>query len=126
MTVIIYHNPRCSKSREALNLLRERGIEPRIIEYLKDPPAAETLRHILGMLGCSALDLVRAKEDAFAKAGLSASSSRDEIIQAIHERPELLQRPIIVRDRQAVIGRPPSNVLSLLETTPARVKGNHV
>ena len=115
MTVIIYHNPRCSKSRQALELLRERGLEPHIIEYLKTPPDAATLRALLGMLGCPARDLLRRGEEAFSSLGLAARLDDDDaLIAAMLEHPVLIERPVIVVGERAVIARPPEKLLALL------------
>lgn len=115
MTAIIYHNPRCSKSRQALELLRERGIEARVIEYLKTPPDAATLRALLRMLGCPARDLLRRGEEAFASLGLAARLDDDDaLIAAMVDHPELIERPVIVIGERAVIGRPPEKILALL------------
>lgn len=115
MTAIIYHNPRCSKSRQAIELLRERGIEPQVVEYLKTPPDATTLRGLLRMLGCPARDLLRRGEEAYAELGLAARLEDDDaVISAMVERPVLIERPVIVVGGRAVIGRPPEKLLTLL------------
>jgi len=116
VTAIIYHNPRCSKSRQALELLRERGIEPHIVEYLKTPPDAATLRGLLRSLGCPARDLLRRGEEAYAALGLAARLDDDAaLIAAMVEHPVLIERPVIVVGERAVIGRPPGKLLALLE-----------
>jgi arsenate reductase len=112
--VTIYHNPRCTKSRETLALLKEHGIEPRIVEYLKDPPTKEEVKSIIEMLGGNTAALVRTKEPAYKNSGLSAKSSADDIARAIAKEPILLERPIVVHGKKAAIGRPPENVLSIL------------
>lgn len=112
--VTIYHNPRCTKSRETLALLKERGIVPAVVEYLKDPPSREELTSIITMLG-SAAPLVRTKEPAYKTSGLSAASSAEEIARAIAKEPILLERPVVVCGKKAAIGRPPENVLSILD-----------
>lgn len=109
----IFHNPRCSKSRQALALLRERGEEPEIIEYLKTPLNKAALRELLAKLRLSAHEILRTKEDAYGECGLSLESTEAEILTAIEQQPILLERPIIVKDGNAVIGRPPENVLGL-------------
>lgn len=116
MNVTIYHNPRCSKSRETLALLRNRGIEPTIVEYLKDPPDSTTLVRLLRALNLSPRALLRKGEDAYRDLGLD-DPSLDEaaVIDAMVEHPALIERPIvIVDDKRAVIGRPPERVLDLL------------
>lgn len=113
---IIYHNPRCSKSRRALELLRERGLEPTVIEYLKTPPDAATLRGLLAMLGLPARDLLRRGEAACAELGLADSLDDDEtLLAAMVAHPVLIERPIVVVDGRAVLGRPPERILALLE-----------
>jgi arsenate reductase len=113
--VTIYHNPRCSKSRQTLDLLRQRGIEPEIIDYLKTPPSADTLRDLLQLLRIAPMDLIRRKESEFAEAGLDgAQISDDEIIQAMILYPRLIERPIVVANGRAAIGRPPERVLDIL------------
>lgn len=112
----IYHNPRCSKSRATLELLRTRGIEPEIIEYLKTPPAAEALKALLGKLGLEPRDIVRTGEAEFKAAGIDLSAADDDTIVAlIADRPKILQRPIVETERAARIGRPPEQVLELFE-----------
>ncbi len=114
MSVRIYHNPRCSKSRQTLELIEQAGVTPEIVLYLENPPSEEELRTLLGMLGGDAHDMLRSKEDEYALAGLSRDSSETAIIAAIHKYPRLLERPIVVKGNRAVIGRPPENVNSLL------------
>ena len=111
---IIYHNPRCSKSRQALALLRDRGIEPEIIEYLKSPPTADEIKELVAVLGIEPHDLLRAKEAPYAELGLSTASSLDEIASAIASEPLLLERPIVVRGKRAIIARPPERVDDIL------------
>ena len=113
-TITIYHNPRCSKSRQTLALLEENGVQPEVVEYLRDPLDGDTLRDVLGKLGCSAHDIVRTKEAEYTEAGLSAESSEESVMEALQRYPKLLERPIVVRGTKAVIGRPPENVLDLL------------
>jgi|TARA_B110000495_G_C22460019_1_gene286382 arsenate reductase len=112
--MIIYHNPRCSKSRQALALLRENGVEPEVIEYLKTPPTKSALRDLLRKLDLSAHDILRAKEDEYKKLGLSPDTAENKILTAIAANPILLERPIIIKGNRALIGRPPENVLELL------------
>lgn len=112
--ITIYHNPRCSKSRRTLELLRRNGVEPDIVEYLKDPVSLEGLRRLLKALKCPASALVRSQEAEYAEAGLDADSADDSILDAIVQYPKLLERPIVVKGDRAVMGRPPENVLDLL------------
>lgn len=112
--VVIYHNPRCSKSRAALELLQDNGVEPVVVEYLKMPPERREFVRILGMLGMQAKDLVRTKEKVYKELGLSADSSEKELIEAMIEHPILIERPIVVKGDRAALGRPPENVLAIL------------
>ena len=111
----LYHNPRCSKSRDALNLLREQGIEPEIILYLETPPDAKTLKSLLSALGISPRELLRKGEDDYKTLGLADTTLSDSaLINAMVAHPKLIERPIAIKDGKAVIGRPPENVLQLL------------
>jgi arsenate reductase len=115
MPVTIYHNPRCSKSREALSLLRDHGVEPEVVEYLKDPPSAETLSDLLTRLGLEPRALMRRKEPEYTELGLDDPSlSRDALIAAMVAHPRLIERPIVVKDGRAALGRPPQAVLEIL------------
>ena len=112
----LYHNPRCSKSRGTLELLRERGIEPRVIAYLDTPPSTDELRGLLEMLDLAARDLLRTGEAEYAELGLAdTGKSEDELIEAMASHPRLIERPIFVHGGRAVIGRPPERVLDLLD-----------
>lgn len=114
-TVTIYHNPKCSKSRETLTLLRTKGIEPTIIEYLKHPPTASELKHILKQLGIPPRDLLRKNELEYKAAGLDNQTLSDQaIIAAMVAHPKLIERPIVVTETQAALGRPPEDVLKIL------------
>ncbi|MGH7047812.1 MAG: arsenate reductase (glutaredoxin) [Stellaceae bacterium] len=113
MPVTMYHNPRCATSRRTLALLRERGIEPEIIEYLKTPPPAAELKRILGQLGMPAAKLLRKKEAA--AAGIDAKGlSEDALIAAMVAHPIVIERPIVLSGTKAALGRPPEAVLSVL------------
>lgn len=113
--ITIYHNPRCSKSRQTLALLREHGVEPRIVEYLKTPPEPDEIRDLLDRLAMAPRELLRSGEAAFRELGLGDESIDDErIIAAMHRHPKLIQRPIVVAGERAAIGRPPEAVLDLL------------
>ena len=115
MEVIIYHNPRCSKSRETLALLAARGITPTVIEYLATPPSAAELRTLLAALGMRARALVRDKEAAWAECGLEDDADEARIIDAMVAHPALIERPIVVRGTRAVLGRPPANIDRLFD-----------
>lgn len=111
----LYHNPRCSKSRGALEILREHGIEPEIMAYLDTPPDADELRDLLRMLALPARSLLRTGEEEYRALGLADSSlSEDDLIGAMVKHPRLMERPIFVHAGRAVIGRPPERVLTLL------------
>ncbi|MDQ3287381.1 MAG: arsenate reductase (glutaredoxin) [Pseudomonadota bacterium] len=112
---LLYHNPRCSKSRAALELLRARGVEPRIVAYLEETPTADELRSLTALPGMSVRALVREGEPEYTQCGLGADSSDDELIQAMTRHPRLIERPVFVHAGRAVIGRPPERVLELLD-----------
>lgn len=112
--ITIWHNPRCTKSRETLALLEGRGITPVVRRYLDDSPDAIEIRDALRALGLRAIDMMRPKEAAFKAAGLSRTSDEDTLIAAMVETPKLIERPIVFKDGRARIGRPPEAVLDLL------------
>ncbi|MEG1654606.1 MAG: arsenate reductase (glutaredoxin) [Hafnia sp.] len=114
--VTIYHNPRCSKSRETLTLLQEQGIEPQIIQYIDTPPDAATLKTLLKDLGfSSARQLMRHKEDIYKELNLADESlTEDQLIDAMVNHPKLIERPIVVKGKKARIGRPPEQILEIL------------
>ena len=113
--VTIYHNPRCSKSRQTLELLGERGISPKIVRYLDTPPDAATIAGLLDMLGLEPRDLMRRKEAPYRELGLADESvSRADLIRAMADNPILIERPIVVSGAKAAIGRPPESVLDVL------------
>jgi len=115
MTVTIYHNPRCSKSRQTLSLLQQRGVEPAIVNYLEAPPDQATLRQLLGLLDLSPRELMRKGEAAYLELGLDDPGlSDDALIAAMVESPILIERPIVRSGRRAAIGRPPEAVLANL------------
>lgn len=115
MHVTIYHNPRCSKSRQTLKLLTDRGIEPEVIEYLKTPPSRERLKEILALLGMGPRELMRTKEQAYKENRLdSPELGRDALIQAMVDNPILIERPIVIADGRAALGRPPERALEIL------------
>jgi len=115
MSVEIYHNPRCSKSRQTLQLLQENGVEAEITEYLKNPPNQAELERILQMLGLEPRQLMRTKESEYTEQGLDDPSlSRQQLIQAMVDHPRLIERPIVIHNGQARIGRPPELVLEII------------
>jgi arsenate reductase len=115
MTVTIYHNPRCSKSRATLALLEARGIKPKIVDYLKTPPSAAELKAILGKLKLKPRDILRTGEAIYAELGLKTRKLDDDALIALMvKNPILIERPIVVAGGNAAIGRPPENVLAIL------------
>ncbi|WIO73399.1 arsenate reductase (glutaredoxin) [Porticoccaceae bacterium LTM1] len=111
----IYHNPRCSKSRETLKLLEERGIEPEVVLYLENTPSADELKGLLSKLDISARDLIRSGEDAYKEQNLADTSLTEaQLIEAMVAHPKLIQRPIVVNGEKAALGRPPEAVLDIL------------
>jgi arsenate reductase len=115
MSVTIFHNPKCSKSRQTLKLLEQRGLTPAIIEYLKTPPTAETLKGILSQLGLAPRDLMRKKEAVYAELKLNDPSlSDDALLDFMIKHPILIERPIVLANGKAALGRPPEQVLNIL------------
>jgi arsenate reductase (glutaredoxin) len=112
----IYHNPRCTKSRATLALLNERGIEPKVVEYLQTPPTAKELKAIVSKLGIKPEELVRKGEDVYKEKFAGKTLTDAQWIQALAANPILIERPIVVHGDQAVIGRPPENVEKILGT----------
>lgn len=113
MSIIIYHNPRCSKSRQTLQLIQDKGIEPKIIEYLDNPPSSEELTEILKKLDITPAQLLRKKEAA--EYGLNDENLNNEsLIAGMIANPRAIERPIVVNGEKACIGRPPENVLDIL------------
>ena len=115
MSITIYHNPRCSKSRKTLELIRSKGIKPVIIEYLKDPPTRKKLKEILVMLKLEPRQLMRINENVYKEKELdNPSLSKDQLVSAMVENPILIERPIVIANGKAIIGRPPENVLGII------------
>ena len=115
MRTTIYHNPRCSKSRQTLALLEERGISPRVVDYLKTPPSAAELKAILKKLGLRPRDLMRKGEPLYAELGLKDRDLDDDALIALMvANPILIERPIVVSGGKAAIGRPPESVIRIL------------
>lgn len=110
----IYHNPRCTKSRQTLELIRTAGIEPEIIEYLNDVPSEAELKELIALLGIKPYDLLRRGEADFKDHFKGKELSDDEWISAMVKYPKLIERPIVVKQKKAVLGRPPENVKTLL------------
>ncbi len=115
MSVTIYHNPRCTKSRQTLALLEQRGIKPKVIEYLVTPPTAAELKRLLKLLGIAPRELLRTKEAEYKQAKLDRADVTDaEIVRAMVKHPRLIERPIVVSGNKAALGRPPENILKIL------------
>lgn len=115
MTLQIFHNPRCSKSRQTLALLQERGLEPEVIEYLKAPPSAATLDNLLSAMALEPRALMRTKDAVYKESGAdNPGLGRNELIALMVEHPALIERPIVVNGKKAAVGRPPESVLEIL------------
>ncbi len=114
-TIKIYHNPRCSKSRETLGLLEDRGITPTVIEYLKVPPSVSEIKKLLKMLGFKdARQLMRTKEALYSELSLNDDTlTQEQLIKAMHENPKLIERPIVINGEKAKLGRPPEQVMEI-------------
>ncbi len=111
----IFHNPRCSKSRQTLELLQQKGIEPEIIRYLETPPTEQELLHVLELLGCEPRELMRTKESEYKEQNLdNPELTRQQLVQAMVNTPKLIERPIVLANGKAAIGRPPELVLEIL------------
>jgi len=115
MSVTIYHNPRCSKSRQTLALLQEHGVQPEIIEYLKTPPSESELDRILHMLGKEPRELMRSGEEEFKAHIKDKSLSRNASIALMVAYPKMIERPIVINGDRAAVGRPPESVLNILD-----------
>lgn len=111
----IWHNPRCSKSRNALNLLEEKGIEAKVVKYLEETPSKEEITNVLKMLGISAKELLRKGEDEYKSLNLKDETNEDKVIEAMVNHPRLIERPVIIKDGKAVIARPIENLEELLK-----------
>ena len=113
--VTIWHNPRCSKSRNAVALLEEKGVDTEIVKYLETPPSKEELIEMLKMLGLSARELMRTKEAIYKELNLKEETDGDKLIEAMVENPKLIERPIVIKDGKAAIGRPIENIVALIQ-----------
>ncbi len=115
MTTTMFHNPRCSKSRQTLELLNENGVHPEIVKYLENPPTIEELKEILDMLGIGPRELMRKGEAEYKAQGLADENlSDEELITAMVKTPRLIERPIVIKNGRAALGRPPVSVLDIL------------
>jgi arsenate reductase len=115
MPVRIYHNPRCSKSRQALQLLQDHDAAPEVVEYLKTPPTADELEGLLDLLGLEPRELMRRKEKEYKESGADDPAlTRRQLVELMVRHPKLIERPIVVKDGRAALGRPPEQVLTVL------------
>lgn len=110
----IWHNPKCTKSRETLALLEARGAQPTIVRYLDEPPTKKRIGEVLALLGVAPIELVRTKEALFGELGLTTTSTKKALIDAMAAHPRLIERPIVITAKGARIGRPPERVLEVL------------
>ncbi len=113
-TYTIWHNPRCSKSRQTMELLEDEGIEPEVIKYLEKTPSVEEIKDILKKLKLSARELMRTKEDEYKLLDLKDETDEEKLIEAMAKHPKLIERPIVIKGDKAVLGRPPEKVLELI------------
>ena len=113
--VKIWHNPRCSKSRNAVALLEERGVDAEVVKYLDTPPSREEIVEVLKMLGISARELMRTKEEIYKELGLKDVTDEEALIDAMVANPRLIERPIVIKDGKAAIGRPIENIIELIK-----------
>ena len=112
----ILHNPRCSKSRQTLELLQENGVEPTIVKYLEAPPSEQEIGNIVKLLGVSPRDILRKKEAEYKEAGLDNTELSDkEVISLMVQYPKVIERPIVYSNKAAAVGRPPENVLNIIK-----------
>jgi len=113
--VTIWHNPRCSKSRNSMMLLEEKGVDAEVVKYLDTPPTKEELKTLLSQLGISARELMRTKEEIYKELGLKDVEDEEKLIGAMAANPKLIERPIVIKGGKAAIGRPIENIVELLE-----------
>ncbi len=114
-TVQIWHNPRCSKSRNAVALLEEEGVEAEVVKYLETPHTNDEIKSLLKMLNISARELMRTKEEIYKELGLKEVDDEEKLIAAMVENPRLIERPIVIKDGKAAIGRPIENIIELIK-----------
>lgn len=113
-TYKIWHNPRCSKSRETMGILEENGVEAVVVKYMDEVQSVEAIKDVLKKLNISARELMRTKEDEYKSLGLKDETDEDKLIEAMSAHPKLIERPIVIKGNKAVLGRPPEKVLELL------------
>ena len=114
-TYTIWHNPRCSKSRQTMGILEENGIEADVVKYLDETQSVEAIKEVLNKLNISARELMRTKEDEYKSLGLKDEMDEDKLIEAMADHPKLIERPIVIKGDKAVLGRPPEKVLELFQ-----------
>ena len=112
-TYTIWHNPRCTKSRETMGILEEKGVEAEVVRYLEETPGVEEIKAVLKKLNISARELMRTKEDEYKSLGLKDVDDEEKLIEAMAAHPKLIERPIVIKGDRAVLGRPPEKVLEL-------------
>lgn len=113
-TVTIWHNPRCGKSRDGVKLLEEKGVEAEVVKYLDTPPTKKELTEVLNMLGISPRELMRTKEAIYKDLNLKEETDDEKLVEAMVAHPKLIERPIVIKDGKAAIGRPIENIVELL------------
>lgn len=113
MHCTIWHNPKCSKSRTALEILQEKGVETEVVKYLESVPTKEMIKELLAKLNISARELMRTKEEVYKELGLKEITDEESLIDAMVANPKLIERPIVILDNKAIIGRPPEKILEL-------------
>jgi len=115
LSLVIYHNPRCSKSRQTLALLEENGHQPEVVEYLKNPPTVDELTATVQKLGLTPRDIIRTKEAEYKESGLDNQDlTDDQVLDLMNRFPKVIERPIVINGDKAAVGRPPENVLNIL------------
>lgn len=114
MKLTIWHNPKCSKSRQALDILNEKGVDADVVKYLESTPTKDEIKEVLAKLNISARELMRTKEDIYKELNLKDVTDEEKLIDAMVENPKLIERPVVITDKTAVIGRPPEKILEIL------------
>ena len=114
--ITIWHNPRCSKSREALSIMDESGCEKEVVKYLETSPDAKTIKNLLNMLNLGARELMRTKEDIYKELNLKDETDDEKLIEAMVQNPKLIERPVLIKDGRAIIGRPTSLIADFLNS----------
>ena len=118
MKATIWHNPKCSKSRQTLELLEQNGIDAEVVKYLETTPGKEEIKEVLAKLKIPARELMRTKEELYKELNLKDESDEEKLIEAMEQNPRLIERPVVITSKGAVIGRPPEKVIEFIESTP--------